>query len=188
MTSGPQPFTFELIRPPGRRRSYDSWLLVGADAETMILSHTIQPSKPFHFRAEPVIAAGYTSVWFLFNGKPWDIGRFYRPDGSFTGFYVDVLEPVRWEDASPNTLQPLMDLFLDLWIAPDGAYQVLDEDEFAEAVERAWITPAQTAHARRVLDDLIAETEAGRFPPHLVRDWEATTGDQSHLREGAYGP
>ena len=115
--------------------------------------------------------AGYWAVWFLFKHRPFDVGRFYRPDGTWTGYYVDVLEPVQWTGSDPTTLEPITDLFLDLWIAPDGRYVILDEDEFEEAISRGSLTPEQIGHARRVLQELTAATARGAFPPDVAKDF-----------------
>lgn len=118
---------------------------------------------------------GYRCVWFLFQGEPWDIARFSRPDGDFTGYYVDVLEPVRWQVEGTLRLEPVTDLFLDLWITPAGAPHVLDEDEFIDAVERAVLTTDQAAHAQNVLHDLQHKIDDGTFPPSGVRAYERQT-------------
>jgi len=115
--------------------------------------------------------SGYWAVWFLFKDRPFDIGRFYRPDGTWTGYYADVLEPVRWAGSDPTTLAPIIDLFLDLWIAPDGRHLVLDEDEFEEAISRGSVTIDQIVHARSVLRYLVQATERGEFPPLLVKEF-----------------
>ncbi len=115
--------------------------------------------------------SGYWSVWFVFKNRPFDVGRIYRPDGTWMGYYADILEPVRWEGSDPTTLQPIIDLFLDLWIAPDGRYSVLDEDEFEEAVSLGHLTGEQISQARSVLLDLIEATKRGEFPPALVKEF-----------------
>ena len=162
--------TFELIRPPGRRSTFRS-RLVEASAERIILSHRAFPSKPLHYANEEVIAAGYEVVWFLFQDQPFDVGRFYRPDGTWTGYYVDILEPVHWDDADPYSLRPIVDLFLDIWIAPDGRYAILDEDEFQDAVAQKHLSPAQSAHALETLEQLVKATEENRFPPVVVKEF-----------------
>lgn len=140
--------------------------------ETLIISaHEISPSKPVTFLGEVVMDAGFWAVWFLFKDRPYDVGRFYRPDGTWTGFYCDVLEPVRWQGSDPKTLEPIVDLFLDLWIAPDGRYLILDEDEFEEAIAQSRITQEQAAHARRVLEELVESTRQGDFPPRVVTEF-----------------
>lgn len=162
--------TFEFIRLPNRRASQPSLVLQATD-DTIVLAHELSPHRPVEYLGQTVMDVGHWGVWFLFNGRPFDVGRIYRPDRTWTGYYVDVLEPVRWEGSDPNTLAPITDLFLDLWIAPDGKYMVLDEDEFEEAISSGHLTGEQIAHARRVLQELIAATQRGEFPPAVVRDF-----------------
>lgn len=133
-----------------------------------MLAQEITPSRRHEYRGEEVIGPGYRAIWFLFNGLSYDIGRFYRPDGTWTGFYVDILEPVRWERGDPATLQPITDLFLDIWIAPDRSFEILDEDEFDAACRRGNITPRQAEHARRTLADLTPALLDASFPPPEV--------------------
>lgn len=160
--------TFDFIRPPGRRVQMRTDLL-RASSKIIVVSHTLAPSKPLEAFGETVMDAGYRAVWFLFKGQPFDVGRISRPDGTWMGYYTDILEPVHWKDADATTLEPIVDLFLDLWIAPDGRFLVLDEDEFEEAVGRQILTRHQIDHARRVLNELIAATNRGEFPSAEVK-------------------
>ncbi len=146
-------------------------LLLEATDERIVVGHQASPSKPLEHRGERVLDTGFWAVWFLFKDQPFDVGRFYRPDGALTGYYADILEPVRWRDADPATLEPIVDLFLDLWISTTGQHAVLDEDEFEEAVSLGSLTPAQADHARKVLEELLEATEQGTFPPAVVRDF-----------------
>jgi predicted RNA-binding protein associated with RNAse of E/G family len=136
-----------------------------------VVAQTAYPSKPVNYGGEEVLAAGYEAVWFLFKDEPFDVGRIYRPDGSWTGYYADVLEPVRWEGSAPETLEPIVDLFLDLWVAPDGGYAVLDEDELDAASAQGDVTEVQVRFARETLQRLISATREGRFPPPIVKDY-----------------
>ena len=158
--------TFEFLRPPNRRSRFEVDLL-SADEQTLVFSHLVHPKKSLVYRGEEVVADGYRAMWFLFKDRPYDIGRFYNPGGNWIGYYVDVLEPVRWQGVEAETLEPLTDLFLDLWIAPDGSYEVLDEDEFEDALHLGHISAAQGTHARRVLDDIVDGVRSGTFLPHM---------------------
>lgn len=180
MTGGK--LTYEFIRPPDRRYTFESDLL-DSNANYIVLSNDLQPSKPLSVGGQEVLATGYHAVWFLFNGHAYDVARVYRPDGTFSGYYADVLEPVHWDDSNPETLAPIVDLFLDLWVTPAGEYLVLDEDEFAEATSRKVLTPDQAAHARSTLDALITATVAGTFPPPVVRGY-LPDGSKGELRTG----
>jgi uncharacterized protein len=162
--------TFDYMRPPNRRVSVKSQL-VSANGDTIVVAHEYSPSKPVTHCGEIVLDVGFWGIWFLFKHRSFDVGRVYRPDGTWMGYYVDVLEPVQWKASDPSTLEPITDLFLDLWIAPDGKYMVLDEDEFEEAVNLGYLTRKQADHARSVLQELVMATERGEFPPAVVRDF-----------------
>jgi predicted RNA-binding protein associated with RNAse of E/G family len=143
-----------------------------ADGDRIVLEHEAQPSNPLRIGGDEVMGNGYRVVWFLFNGEPYDVGRFYRPDGTWTGYYVDILEPVHWQGADPGTLEPIVDLFLDLWITPEGQYLVLDEEELDEAVRQDAIGDEKAREARSALNRLIKATQRGEFPPEIVRGFE----------------
>lgn len=159
--------TFDFIRLPDRRVSQPSLLLQATD-DTIVLVHELSPHR-LEYSGQIVMDIGHWGVWFLFKGKPFDIGRIYRPDGTWTGYYIDVLEPVQWQASDPNTLEPIVDLFLDLWIAPDGKHMVLDEDEFEKAFTLGHLTSGRVGHARSVLQELVEAIERGEFPPAMVK-------------------
>jgi predicted RNA-binding protein associated with RNAse of E/G family len=160
--------TLDYVRPPNRRVSIKLQLLE-ANSDTIVVAHEYSPSKPVTYCGEIVLDVGYWGIWFLFKNRSFDVGRVYRPDRTWMGYYVDILEPVRWKASDPSTLEPITDLFLDLWIAPDGKYMVLDEDEFEEAVNLGDLTSKQADRARSALQELVIATERGEFPPAVVR-------------------
>lgn len=162
---------FDYVRTGDRRATFDACLL-HADDKVIVVSHEAQPSRPLQHGGQVVMAPGYLVVWFLFKGKSYDIGRFYRPDGVWTGYYVDILEPVEWVGDDPHSITPLIDLELDLWIAPDLSHQVLDEEEFEDAVRRGDLTSAQASQARSTLSQLVTLLEKGSFPPPIVCDYD----------------
>lgn len=167
--------TFAFIRLPDRRKSIKSRLLEATD-DTIVLATELSPSKPVDYLGEIVMDVGYWAVWFLFKGRPFDVSRVYRPDGAWTGYYVDVLEPVQWEASDPNTVEPIIDLFLDLWVAPDGKFMVLDQDEFDAAISLRYLTSERVDHARSVLQELVAAIQRGEFPPAIVKEFRLATG------------
>lgn len=143
--------------------------LLSATDQMIVVAHNLAPSRPLEAFGKTVMDAGYRAVWFLFKDQPFDVGRISRPDGTWMGYYADILEPVRWKDADAATLEPIVDLFLDLWIAPDGRFLILDEDEFENAIGKGILTVPQVDHARSVLRDLIRKTERRDFPPSVVK-------------------
>jgi predicted RNA-binding protein associated with RNAse of E/G family len=170
--------TFDYVRSGGRRSRFEG-ILLHADRELIVLSHEARPSKALYFGGEEVIARGYAVVWFLYKGQPFDIGRFYRPDGSWTGYYVDILEPVQWDEDNPDSIAPLVDLELDLWIAPDASYGVLDEDEFEASVLGGSLSEAQAMQARATLTQIVSSIDDDNFPPRLVKDFLRDSQDNA---------
>lgn len=111
-----------------------------------------------------VYEPGAAIVWFVFPGAWYDIGRFHLRDGTFTGYYANLIAPVEFE----GHVWTMHDLCLDLWVRPDGSFQILDQDDFDEAVNHLWIDPATAQRARETLDRLVASVRAGRWPPEIV--------------------
>lgn len=126
-----------------------------------------------------VLERGSDVVWFTFPAHWHDIGRFHRADGTFTGIYANILTPV--EIPEPGVWHTT-DLFLDLWLPPDGPPRLLDEDEFEEARARGWIDPATAESARAEAKRLLQAARAGVWPPEPVRTW---TLARAHEAAGA---
>ena len=105
-------------------------------------------------------------VWFVLVGSWHDIGRFHLKDGSFTGFYTNLSQPV--EICADKWIG--RDLFLDLWQPAQGQPHWLDEDEFASAVKDGLIDGATR---RRVLNErslIDLQVSRAEWPPPIVRD------------------
>jgi predicted RNA-binding protein associated with RNAse of E/G family len=106
-------------------------------------------------------------VWFTFPGEWHDIGRFHRADGTFTGFYANILTPVEMEGDRWSTT----DLCLDVWLGADGGATLLDAEEFSEARESGWLDGETAARAEREAERLLTRALQERWPPPLVREW-----------------
>jgi predicted RNA-binding protein associated with RNAse of E/G family len=116
-------------------------------------------------RASPV-------VWLTFPGAHHDIGRFHTPDGVFTGYYANVLTPVEMEgDGDGGDVWHTTDLFLDVFVAPNGTVHLLDQEELAEALSRRWIPQALATTALKEAERLVREARAGHWPPPVAREW-----------------
>lgn len=93
--------------------------------------------------------------------EPFNLLEFRRADGSLLGYYSDIGEPVvqLGEDRFQMT-----DLFLDVWLSPDGRLLELDWDEFEEAVQGHVISPAQADLAREAMRRIVDESARGVYP------------------------
>lgn len=155
-------------RPPDREEIFVQQLVYRtADAVVTHLERT-PLARPIVVDGETVLEDGSPAVWFTFPGEWYDIGRFHLADGTFTGTYANVLTPVRFLD--PLNWETT-DLFLDVWIPPDGGVRVLDRDEFEDAVRRGWLEPRDAARARREAERLAAAATRGEWPPAMVEAW-----------------
>jgi len=90
-----------------------------------------------------VLKKGDRFVETFFNDRWYNIFEIYdRDDGSFKGWYCNLGRPAVLEVGRVS----YVDLALDLWVDPNGAQTVLDEDEFMqlplEVVTRARVRTA----------------------------------------------
>ena len=96
-----------------------------------------------------------------FFHEPFNLLEFREPDGKLLGYYSDIGEPA--VPLAPDTIQ-MTDLYLDIWLFPDGRLLELDWDEFEQAIQQQVITPAQADLARHAMKRLVAEVESGNYP------------------------
>ena len=158
--------TLTYKRLPDRVNYFQQELLY-EDSEVIVTSQRIKPSSPIVLNGETVLGDNFTAVWFVFTGLWYDIGKIYNLDNEWTGYYCDIMMPVK---RSSDQFE-IVDLFLDLWVSPDGSYEIQDEDEFETALEEGVITPELAEKARNALNDLIDAVTSGRFPPEFVQNF-----------------
>jgi hypothetical protein len=81
------------------------------------------------------------------------------------GFYVDLSTPVRKVDGEYY----LTDLILDIWIFPDQTYQILDEDEWQQAIQADLIAKEIQGKVRKTMLRLEKEIRMGKFPQQYIQ-------------------
>ncbi len=107
-----------------------------------------------------VIAAGTKSVEYYWTDRWYNVFRFAHTDGTLRNFYCNVNTPAEFADGTLT----FTDLDIDVLVAPDFSYQVLDEDEFARhTIEFNYDEKLQRT-ARTALAELITLIEARHFP------------------------
>ena len=163
--------TLELIykRLPDRVNHFQQELLY-EDGNVIVTTQRLKPSNPIAINGDTVLGDDFTAVWFVFADLWYDIGKIYNLEEVFTGYYCDIIMPMK---RAKHHFE-ITDLFLDLWVSPDGGYQIHDEDEFETAIANNWIQPDLANDARQALQSLISEVESGDFPPKIVTGWELT--------------
>ncbi len=127
--------------------------------------------KPTVVAGRNVLGPGSPVVWFTFPGAWHDIGRFHTSDGAFTGIYANILTPVEVTRSTEGDTWRTTDLFLDVFITPDGAIHLLDGEELDTAVKRAWVEAATARTAQSEADRIVAAARSGTWPPAVVSEW-----------------
>lgn len=107
-----------------------------------------------------VIAAGTVSLEYYWLDRWFNIFRFLEPTGETLNFYCNIIIPPRLQE---NVLS-YIDLDLDILVAPDLSYSILDEDEFIANAERFKYPLEVQRCAQRSLKELIALVESQQFP------------------------
>lgn len=160
--------TLTYKRPPNRVNHFQQELLYLDDA-VIVTSQRVKPSSPIVQKGQTVLADNFAAVWFVFTESWYDVGKVYNLENEWTGYYCDIMKPVKRSVDANGKLNrfEITDLFLDLWINPDGTYEIQDEDEFEEAVQKGAIDAALERKALEVLKALIAEVESGHVERRL---------------------
>jgi hypothetical protein len=96
---------------------------------------------------------------YLFYREWFSVMQLVGIDGEHLGYYVDVDTPMRMIGGEYY----LTDLFLDLWIAPDGRFIELDQDEFEQGFRKGLLTHYQYKKARQVFEKLKREIATRDF-------------------------
>lgn len=167
------------LRPPDREEVFQQHLLLDTPAVKVTLASNVPFDPPIRIHGEIALETGSDAVWFTFPGLWHDIGRFHLADDTFTGIYANILTPplIRGDGIWHTT-----DLFLDVWVDPTGAMDILDEDQLEEAVREGWIS-RETAHrAREEVRWIEGRFDEGKWPPGIVREWTLTRA-RSALRQ-----
>jgi len=103
-----------------------------------------------------VLEPGDRWTEYFYADRWYNIFQICASDGRLKGWYCNVTRPA-FIGADEVTAE---DLALDLWVAPGGAMQVLDEDEFVALP----LAPGERDAARRALAELQAMV-AQETPP-----------------------
>lgn len=157
------------LRPPDRADLFVQHLVHATEDVVITLNERTALRRPVRVDDTVILEPGAPVLWFTFPGRWHDVGRFHLADGTFTGIYANILEPV--EVVGPHEWRAV-DLFLDVWLgAAQPAPRLLDEDELEEALARGWLDAATGLRARAEAERLLEAARAGTWPPAIVREW-----------------
>lgn len=155
-------------RLPDRVQYFEQLLVEDAGEYVVTLLEHAPVPRPVLAGGRPVLEPGSPVVWFTYPDLNHDVGRFHLVDGTLTGFYANILTPVRMEGRRWETT----DLCLDVWTGVDGRVEILDEEEFDLARARGWMDVATAAAARAEAERLSGAARRGEWPPSHVKEWD----------------
>ena len=161
------PVRIEYIRP-GKGITYYEENLVSQDDVCLRTFKTLPPDIAEHLSSalrkqnlilpnQQVLTIGKT----YFFAEPFNLLEFRGLNGELLGYYSDIGEPTI--QLGKGNFQ-MTDLYLDIWLFPDGRLLELDWDEFEEAIEHQVITPVQADLAREAMKRLVDEVKEGIYP------------------------
>lgn len=167
----PRTISIHYRRLPDREVVFHQRLVHESPDCTVTFLDAAQLAKPVMARGTVILEPGAPVVWFTYPGRWYDVGRFHLCDGTFTGFYANVLTPVVMQRDEWWTT----DLCLDFWLGADGDTEILDEEEFAHAEQSGWITPEQSVAARITIEELARAARNLEFPGDREQRWDLTS-------------
>ncbi|MCA1817813.1 MAG: DUF402 domain-containing protein [Acidobacteria bacterium] len=103
---------------------------------------------------------GTLSREFYWTDRWYSVFRFREPSGELQYYYCNVNRPAEFD----GRLLTFVDLDIDVLVAPDFSYRVLDEDEFRLHAARYAYPPEVRERVPRALDELRELIERRGFP------------------------
>lgn len=106
------------------------------------------------------ISSGTISTEYYWLDRWYNVFRFSDPDRGLKNYYCNVNQPPSFD----GRVLSYIDLDIDVLVAPDLTYKILDVEDFEENA-RLYAYPEEVqANARRAVDELTALIESGAFP------------------------
>jgi protein associated with RNAse G/E len=106
------------------------------------------------------ISRGTVSTEYYWLDRWYNVFRFSDPDRTLKSFYCNVNMPPYFD----GRVLSYIDLDIDVLVAPDLTYKILDADDFEENARRYGYPEEVQANARQALAELTGLIETGSFP------------------------
>jgi predicted RNA-binding protein associated with RNAse of E/G family len=166
--SRPERVRIHYRRLPDAEEIFDQRLVLERSDVIVTVTDPLALERPVRAGGHVVLEPRARAVWFTFPGAWHDVGRFHLADGTFTGYYANILTPPILEGCEWRTT----DLFLDIWVpARGGPAEVLDEDELVRALEAGHVDRHTAERARAEAEHLLGLAAGGMWPPRIAREW-----------------
>ena len=106
------------------------------------------------------ISAGTISTEYYWLDRWYNVFRFSDTENRLKSYYCNVNQPPHFD----GRVLSYIDLDIDVLVAPDLTYKILDVDDFEENARLYNYPPDVQMNARAALDQLIEMIETGEFP------------------------
>ena len=106
------------------------------------------------------ISSGTISKEYYWLDRWYNVFRFSDPDRRLKNYYCNVNQPPSFD----GRVLSYIDLDIDVLVAPDLTYKILDVEDFEENARRYAYPEEVQASARQALADLTGLIESRAFP------------------------
>ena len=149
------PITISSTKPGGLARSrHTGWVL--AEWPDAVIAYTPPGTPMWLYRT----GEGKTIQHAIFVcplHEGWNaLFQFGGTLDTLRSVYINIASPAVYVQGESMFY---VDQHLDVWVNADGTFEILDEDEFAEAIAEGLYTPDEAAATRATLDALLPDIE-----------------------------
>jgi protein associated with RNAse G/E len=106
------------------------------------------------------ISSGTISTEYYWLDRWYNVFRFSDPSGKLKNYYCNVNQPPSFD----GRVLSYIDLDIDVLVAPDLTYKILDVEDFEENARRYAYPDEVQANAHRAVDELTGLIESRAFP------------------------
>ncbi len=106
------------------------------------------------------IASGTLSTEYYWTDRWYNIFRFSHPSGVLRNYYCNVNMPPELD----GDVLSYIDLDVDILVAPDRSYRILDEDEFQTNAAQFGYPDDVRRNVNEAVKTLVEMIETGQFP------------------------
>lgn len=107
-----------------------------------------------------IIRPGTVSHEYYWKNRWFNVFRFHEPTGELRNFYCNVNQP----PILKNNFLRYIDLDIDILVAPDLNFQIVDLDEFEENAAKFNYPAEIVAKSQNSLSELVEMIRGKRFP------------------------
>jgi uncharacterized protein len=129
-------------------------------ADSSLIELDARFEEEIHHALLGTILPGTISIEYYWPDRWYNVFRFHEPGGGLRNYYCNVNVPPVFNSSGLS----FIDLDMDILVAPDLSYSILDREEFEENAVRYRYPPLVRRRAHEALDDLVAMIESRRFP------------------------